>query len=64
MLNKSLRELMDEYLCQVFNGTAHPHRLSVLSDFVEWVEGYEEFMSECDGKINEALESAELERVK
>ncbi len=63
MLNRTLRELMDEFLVRVYNGTAHPHRVSVLNEFVEWVEGYEKFAAECNKKIDNAFESAGLQRV-
>jgi hypothetical protein len=37
-----LRYLMEKYLRENFNGTAHPHRVGVLNDFVEWIENRED----------------------
>lgn len=63
-LHKSLRELMEEFMAKVYNGTAHPYRHSVLDEFVTWIEGYEEFIAECDQKIDKAFEAVGLQRVK
>lgn len=50
-IHTTIRELVNEFLRDVYNGTAHPHRKQVLEEFIQWTESRNEDRDEewCQG---------------